>query len=64
MHTWRNLACVLVGMIGKRTIQEKKKVQPLRLAHTPLRGRNNKKYNFDMVAELAIELARIFVTHA
>eukprot|EP00971_Amphidinium_carterae_P005795 114654-Amphidinium_carterae.1 len=43
-------------------IQERS-VQPLRLAHTPLRERSNTVY-FDMVAELAIELARIFVTHA
>eukprot|EP00971_Amphidinium_carterae_P309814 6156735-Amphidinium_carterae.1 len=38
-------------------------VQPLRLAHMPLREHSNTEY-FDMVAELAIELARILVTHA
>eukprot|EP00971_Amphidinium_carterae_P252720 5017511-Amphidinium_carterae.1 len=45
-------------MRQRKTIQEVRDVQPLGLAHTPPRGRNKKRY-FDMVAELAIELARI-----
>eukprot|EP00971_Amphidinium_carterae_P251568 4993977-Amphidinium_carterae.1 len=56
MHTWRNLACVLVSMVSRKMIQ-KISVQPLRLAHMPLREHSN--IDFDMVAEFAIELARI-----
>eukprot|EP00971_Amphidinium_carterae_P294413 5845436-Amphidinium_carterae.1 len=55
------MACIL----GNRKIQRNRRKEgaPLGLVHVPPRGHNTEKtWYFDMVAELAIKLARRCVT--